>query len=103
MNVKQLSANILAALILASSMIVGAPLKAEEAGFTLEDSIRTQIFMELKSNVKNLYLNSQRVVPSIDTSTAAKIAGRSQNIGFSLPINNAAGFGKEENSVENIN
>ena len=103
MNVKQLSANILAALILAASMIVAAPLQAEETGFTLEESIRSQIFMELKSNVKNLYLNSQRVVPSIDTSSAAKIAGRSQNVGFSLPINNAASYGKEENSIGNIN
>ena len=103
MKAKQLSANILAALILMSSMVVGAPLKAEEAGFTLEDSIRTQIFMELKSNVKNLYLNSQRVVPSIDTSVSARIAGRSQNIGFSLPINNSASYGKEENTVQNIN
>ncbi|NKB38234.1 MAG: hypothetical protein GKR93_13905 [Gammaproteobacteria bacterium] len=76
---------------------------ADDAGFTLDESIRKQVFLELTSNVKSLYRNSYLIVPDIDTATSARIAGRTDNIGFVLPLDQNAVYGKEEKKVDNIN
>ena len=74
MNLINLNSNVVFALVTAAVIAISVPAKAEEAGFTLEDSIRNQIFVELKSNVENLYRSGSLVVPDIDTSVAARVA-----------------------------
>jgi hypothetical protein len=98
-----LNTNVILALVTTVLIATGAPAQAEENGFTLEDSIRSQIFTELKSNVENLYQSSQLLVPSIDTSKASRIAGNTFNGGFALPISVNSNSLESDKAVENIN
>ncbi len=95
--------NLILALISAAVLAISVPAKAEENGFTLEDSIRTQIFMELKSNVKSMYQNAQLLVPSVDTSIASSVASNNANSGFVLPASINNGTDTKDKAVENIN
>lgn len=98
-----LNTNIILALVTTVLIATGAPAQAEEIGFTLEDSIRSQIFTELKSNVENLYKSGQLLVPDVDTSTTSRIAGNSSNSGSVLPISVDNGSSGKDKIVESIN
>lgn len=93
--------NTFIALVAAMVIAISQPVKAEDNGFTLEDSIRHQIFQELKTNVNDLYCKGRLLAPGIDTLIAAKVASTNNNSTFISPANNNAGRGKD--SVENIN
>jgi hypothetical protein len=103
MRLVNLKSKVVLALVTAVVIAGSVPAQAEEKGFTLEDSIRNQIFLELKSNVENLYQNSRLLVPSIDTSHAARVASSSTNSGFVLPNNNEGYVVVKNKVVENIN
>ena len=98
-----LNTNVILALVTTVLIATGTPAQAEENGFTLEDSIRSQIFTELRSNVENLYQSSQLLVPNIDISKVSRVAGNNSNNGFVLPVSvNKNPSGKGE-TVESIN
>jgi hypothetical protein len=103
MKLINLNTNIILALATSFLIAVAVPAQAEEAGFTLEDSIRKQIFLELKSNVESLYQNNQLLVPSIDTSAAARLASNTDANGFVLPISINGNAVAKDNTVGNIN
>jgi hypothetical protein len=98
-----LNTNVILALVTTVLIATGVPAQAEENGFTLEDSIRSQIFTELKSNVENLYQSSQLLVPNIDTAKASRIAGNTSNSHLVLPISVNSDSLEPDNTVENIN
>ena len=98
-----LNTNVILALVTTVLIATGTSAQAEENGFTLEDSIRSQIFTELKSNVENLYQSSQLLVPNIDTAKASRIAGNTSNGGFALPISVNSNSLEPDKTVENIN
>lgn len=103
MKLINLNTNAVLALVTAVVIAVSVPAKAEETGFTLEDSIRNQIFMELKANVQNLYQSGGLIVPSVDTSVAARIASTNASGEFALPININGITPDKERAVKNIN
>ena len=86
MRLVNLKTNVVLALVTAVVIAGSVPAQAEETGFTLEDSIRNQIFLELKSNVETLYKSDRLLVPSVDTSYAARVASSNTNGGFVLPV-----------------
>jgi hypothetical protein len=90
--------SVLAALVIA----VSVPAQADETDFTLEDSIRHQIFLELKSNVKDLYQTGNLLVPNVDTSVSAIVASSNANSNYISPLNSDEKTGKNE-AVGNIN
>ncbi|MFT5134420.1 MAG: hypothetical protein ACI9SC_002899 [Gammaproteobacteria bacterium] len=89
----------LTALLIATSI----PAQADETGFTLEDAIKHQIFVELKSNVEDLYRNGNLLVPGVDTSAAARVANGDVIGGFALPISVNGNKVMKNRAVENIN
>ena len=101
MKLENQNRNALVALVAAMVVAIHQPVKAEDSGFTLEDSIRHQIFQELKTNVNELYRNGRLIVPGVDTSVAARVASTNDNSTFISPANNKADRGKD--SVGNIN
>ena len=103
MKLINLNTNVVFALVVAAVIAISVPAKADEAGFTLEDSIRHQIFMELRANVQNLYHSGNLVVPGIDTSFASRVASNNSGSGYTLPINVNANETKEHKTVNNIN
>ncbi len=90
---------LVAAIVIATSV----PAKAEETGFTLEDSIRNQIFLELKSNVQNLYRSGNLLVPGVEISVAERVAANDSNSGFTLPLSTNGSATRAERPVNNIN
>lgn len=79
-------------LLLAAALVgVSVAPAAEEAGFTMEDSIRQQIFTELKTNVHSLYRDNELLVPALDSSTAGKVAQERQGRDLLLPAQTRAG------------
>jgi hypothetical protein len=99
---KTLIRNRVIALVTTLLIASGMPVVAEEQGFTLEDSIRSQIFQELKSNVESLYRNSQLVVADIDTSKASHIAANNGSRYFAPAGTSVDQQGKNK-QVKNIN
>jgi hypothetical protein len=103
MKLINLKSNVVLALVTALAIATSVPAQADEAGFTLEDSIRNQIFLELKANVQELYQNSSLFSPSVDTSYAAKVASNTTNDGFVLPTNVGDNAAVKNSDVEKIN
>jgi hypothetical protein len=103
MKLEKQNTNVLVALVTAMviATAISLPVKVEDKDFTLEDSIRHQIFQELKTNVNDLYRNGRLLVPGIDTSVAARVASANDNSTFISPANNAAD--REKESIKNIN
>jgi hypothetical protein len=89
------------ALLTTLLIVSGTSLNAEELGFSLDDSIRKQVFQELKSNVESLYQDRQLLVPSIDTATSSRIAAN--NSGFIFPVGTNAAQLDKDKKVESIN
>ena len=98
-----LKTNAVIAIIAAVVMAISVPANAEDKGFILEDSIREQIFMELKSNVRSLYQNANLIVPTVDTSIAARIASTSKNGNRVLPVISKHHEKLDDETVETIN
>ncbi len=94
---------LLTALLGAALTFTSLTVNAEEAGFTLDESIRAQVFMELKSNVKSLYQHSYLIGPDTDTAASSGVIARTGNTGFTLPVNHKAVYGKEGKTAKNIN
>jgi len=99
----KLKINVVLALVTAAVLAASVPAQAEETSFTLEDAIRNQIFLELKSNVKSLYQNSGLLVPGVDTSLAARIASNNINNSFVLPVNTGGKVTEKNSTAEKIN
>lgn len=55
---KKLNRRVAAALLSLAAGAASAATVAQESGFVLEDSIRRQVFEELKNNVNSLYRHS---------------------------------------------
>lgn len=103
MKLINLKSNVVLALVTAAVLATSVPAQAEEAGFTLEDSIRNQIFLELKANVQDLYRNGNLLLPSVDTSQAARVASNTANGGFVLPTTVGDNAAVKNSAVEKIN
>jgi hypothetical protein len=86
------------ALITALVIGTGAPVYAEGTGLTLEDSIRNQIFLELKDNVEHLYRNSREDVTRIEPTVTVHVVKRNIEAGFSPPLRI-----RKDSSVRTIN
>jgi hypothetical protein len=98
-----LNKNLILVLVTTVLLASGVAAQAEENGFTLENSIRNEIFLELKSNVENLYQSNQWIVPEIDTRVASRIVSNRSNSGFVIPVNRSSEPITKDNAVENIN
>ncbi len=103
MKFVKLNISVAVALLTAIVNVTSTSASAEETGFTLEDSIKNQIFLELKANVENLYQNGSLPVPGIDTALAARVVSNDENREFVLPVNMDAGTVAKDKIVENIN
>ena len=98
---KNLKLNILAAFI--ALLAISQPGFAEEEGFFLENSIRQQIFLELKSNVHSLYRGLDLLVPEIDQAEVARIAHSQNGENLILPANASSNIEATKAVVEKIN
>lgn len=98
---KNLNLNIL--VLAASLLAVSVPGMAEEAGFSVEDSIRQQIFMELKSNVRSLYRGDELLVPAIDTSNVSRVAHSRNGENPVIPTAEVDNSGRDRTVTDNIN
>jgi len=101
-NIK-LNKNPILVLVATVLLASGATTQADENGFTLENSIRNEIFLELKSNVESLYQSNQWIVPEVDTRVASRIVGNHSNSGFVIPINRISEPITKDTAIENIN
>lgn len=103
MKLINLKSNAALALVTAAVLAASVPAQADETGFTLEDSIHKQIFLELKANVQELYRNSNLLVPSVDTSHAARVASNTDTVGINLPANVGGNAAIKNRVVEKTN
>ena len=103
MKLINLKSNVVLALVTAAILATSVPAQADDTGFTLEDSIRNEIFLELKANVQDLYQNSSLLVPSAATSHAARVASNTDTGGFILPTNVGDNAAVKNNAVEKTN
>ena len=72
---------------LAASFLVGsANLVYAENAQTLEDSIRNQIFLELKENVEHLYQNSPKDLSDTQPTVTVNVVNQNIENGFSPPL-----------------
>lgn len=98
MRLLNLNNRLVLALLAVLSTTVLIPVKANEAGMTLDDSIRQQIFLELKDNVEYLYRNSRQNVNRIEPTITVQVVNRSIEGGFSPPLRI-----QENNPVRRVN
>ena len=98
---ENLRLNLLAVFV--ALVAVSQPSIAEEQGFFLENSIRQQIFLELKSNVHSLYRGLDLLVPEIDQAEVARIAHSPSGENLLLPVNAPSSIERNEVAVEKIN
>jgi hypothetical protein len=99
----KLNTNVVLVLVTTILIATGTPSFAEEKGFTLDESIRQQVFTELKSNIENAYQNGFLLIPEIDTSFASRLADNNSAAGFVLPTSSGGGSVQNDSSVENVN
>lgn len=95
--------NLIMSAVIAASMALSSLAQAEESGFSFDDSIRHQVFVELKSNVETLFERSHLLVPAVDTSAASRIVSRKQSSGNVLPAGLGDNDVSDDDTVELIN
>ena len=98
---KNLKLNLLA--IFVAFVAASQPGFAQDDGFVVEDSIRQQIFLELKSNVHSLYRGLDLLVPEIDQAEVARIAHSQNGENLILPVNASSNIEATKAVVEKIN
>ncbi len=102
MKLVNLHIKIVLALLTSVVISTSASAQAGESGFTLDDSIRTQIFLELKSNVESLYQSNRIYAADVETSTTTKIASGRDSIEFAVPLNLDNNTTTNSKSIETI-
>ena len=87
MKLIKLQMKVTVTLLTAVVIVASLAASADETGFTLEGSIRQQVFTELKANVKDLYQNGILAVPDVDTSPTARVINNYANRKSVFPVN----------------
>ena len=91
--------NKIAFALIAGLLSIAAPSQAEEAGFSMENSVRAQIFAELRANVQELYRNSHVLTRAADSRKDARVAVNDSDL--ALPAH--SGTARKNRNANSIN
>ena len=99
MKLINLNTNALITILAAIAITASAAIQADGNPKRLEDSMRHQIFLELKTNVNHLYLYGSQSLTKIDTSISTRVVSANNNSIYILPLKNTV-IGKDERENE---
>ena len=100
MKLINLNTNAIITILAAIAITASAAVQAEENGKHLEDSMRHQILLELKTNVNDLYRNGSLSLKGVDSLNSSRVASANDSSVYISPVKNAiAGEKERENET----